>query len=86
LTRVQLLQPLAAQAGLPLSQLALAWVLHNPNVSSAIIGASRPVQVNENVLASGLKLEADLFERIDEILDPIVERDPGKTQQVEKRP
>jgi aryl-alcohol dehydrogenase-like predicted oxidoreductase len=86
LSRVQLLQPLAAQAGLPLSQLALAWVLRNPNVSSAIIGATRPEQVHENVQASGVKLDADLFQRIDEILDPIVERDPGKTQQLEKRP
>jgi aryl-alcohol dehydrogenase-like predicted oxidoreductase len=86
LSRVQLLQPLAAQAGYPLSQLALAWVLHNPNVSSAIIGATRPEQVNENVLASGIKLEAELLARIDEILDPIVERDPAKAQQLAKRP
>jgi len=86
LSRVQLLQPLAAQAGLPLSQLALAWVLHNPNVSSAIIGATRPEQIQENVAASGVKLDADLLERIDEILDPIVERDPRKTEQPKKRP
>ncbi len=62
LSRVQLLQPLAAQAGLPLSQLALAWVLHNPNVSSAIIGATRPEQITENVAASGVKLDADLLD------------------------
>ena len=86
LSRVQLLQPLAAQAGLPLSQLALAWVLHNPNVSSAIIGATRPEQITENVAASGVKLDADLLERIDEILDPIIERDPRKTESPAKRP
>ena len=86
LSRVQLLQPLAAQAGLPLSQLALAWVLHNPNVSSAIIGATRPEQINENVTASGIKLDADLLDRIDEILDPIVERDPRKTETLVRRP
>ena len=86
LSRVQLLQPLAAQAGLPLANLALAWVLHHPNVSSAIIGATRPEQVNDNVAASGIKLDADLLTRIDEILDPIVERDPRKTQQIAKRP
>jgi aryl-alcohol dehydrogenase-like predicted oxidoreductase len=82
LSRVQLLQPVAEQAGLPLSQLALAWVLQNPNVSSAIIGATRPEQINENVAASGIKLDADLLQRIDEILDPIVERDPRKTERV----
>ncbi len=79
LSRVQLLQPLAAQAGLPMSQLALAWVLHNPNVSSAIIGATRPEQITENVAASGVKLDADLLDRIDEVLGPIIERDPAKT-------
>ena len=86
LSRVQLLQPVAAQAGLPLSQLALAWVLHNPNVSSAIIGATRPEQITENVAASGVKLDADLLVRIDEILDPIIERDPRKTEAPAKRP
>jgi len=86
LSRVQLLQPVAAQAGLPLSQLALAWVLHNPNVSSAIIGATRPEQITENVAASGITLDADLIARIDEILDPIVERDPGKTERLARRP
>ncbi|HZV24745.1 MAG TPA: aldo/keto reductase family protein [Acidothermaceae bacterium] len=86
LSRVQLLRPLAAQAGLPMSQLALAWVLHNPNVSSAIIGATRPEQITENVAASGVKLEADLLDQIDDVLGPIVERDPGKTERLAKRP
>ncbi|MFI6825579.1 aldo/keto reductase family protein [Kribbella sp. NPDC050241] len=81
LTRVQELKPLADEAGLSLSQLAVAWVLQNPNVSSAIVGASRPEQVVENVKASGVKLEDGLLKRIDEVLGGIVERDPAKTVQ-----
>ena len=81
LNRVQELKPLAAEAGLELSQLAIAWVLQNPNVSSSIIGASRPEQVTENVKASGVKLEDGLLKRIDEVLGGIVERDPAKTAQ-----
>jgi aryl-alcohol dehydrogenase-like predicted oxidoreductase len=81
LTRVQELQPIAAEVGLSLSQLAVAWVLQNPNVSSAIVGASRPEQVTENVKASGVKLEEGLLKRIDEVLGHIVERDPAKTAQ-----
>ncbi|MPZ94977.1 MAG: aldo/keto reductase [Propionibacteriales bacterium] len=80
LTRVQELAPLADQAGLSLAQLAVAWVLQNSNVSAAIIGASRPEQVTENVKASGVRLEPDLLKSIDEILDPVVERDPAKTK------
>jgi aryl-alcohol dehydrogenase-like predicted oxidoreductase len=56
-------------------------VLQNPNVASAIIGASRPEQVTENVKASGVKLEDGLLKRIDEALGGIVERDPAKTAQ-----
>jgi aryl-alcohol dehydrogenase-like predicted oxidoreductase len=79
LTRVQQLEPLAAEAGLSLAQLAIAWTLQNPNVSSAIIGASRPEQVAENVKAAGVKLDTVLLKKIDEILDPVIERDPAKT-------
>jgi aryl-alcohol dehydrogenase-like predicted oxidoreductase len=86
LERVQRLAPVAADAGISMANLALAWVLHNPNVSSAIIGASQPEQVHANAKASGTKLDADLLARIDEILDPIVERDPAKSQQLAKRP
>jgi aryl-alcohol dehydrogenase-like predicted oxidoreductase len=86
LTRVQQLKPLAEQAGLSLAQLAVAWVLQNANVSSAIIGASRPEQVKENVKAAGKKLEAALMRRIDEVVGPIVERDPNKTFSPERRP
>jgi aryl-alcohol dehydrogenase-like predicted oxidoreductase len=86
LTRVQQLQPLADQAGLTMGQLAIAWVLQNPNVSSAIIGASRPEQVVQNVKAAGVKLDAALLKAIDEIVDPITERDPAKTQSPADRP
>jgi len=86
LTRVQQLQPVADAAGLTLAQLAVAWVLQNPNVSSAIIGASRPEQVEENVKASGVKLSADVLRRIDALLGPLAERDPAKTASPEKRP
>ncbi|SCF14346.1 Predicted oxidoreductase [Micromonospora haikouensis] len=86
LTRVQELKPLAEQAGLSMPQLAIAWVLQNPNVSSAIVGASRPEQVHDNVKAAGVKLDAALLKAIDAIVDPIVERDPGKTQSPAQRP
>jgi aryl-alcohol dehydrogenase-like predicted oxidoreductase len=78
---VQELKPIADEAGLSLAQLAVAWVLQNPNVSSAIIGASRPEQVAENVKASGVKLEEGLLKQIDEVLGSVVERDPAKTAQ-----
>ncbi|MEV0455496.1 aldo/keto reductase family protein [Catellatospora methionotrophica] len=86
LTRVQQLKPLAADAGLTMAQLAVAWVLQNPNVSSAIVGATRPEQVYDNVKASGVKLDADLMKAIDEIVEPVTERDPGKTQSPDERP
>ncbi|MEV5752937.1 aldo/keto reductase family protein [Actinoallomurus sp. NPDC052308] len=86
LTRVQRLKPLADEAGLSMAQLAIAWVLQNPNVSSAIIGASRPEQVRDNVKAAGVKLEAELLQRVDEILTPVVERDPAKTVSPSRRP
>lgn len=79
LERVQRLRPLADSAGLSLAQLAVAWVLQNSNVSAAIIGASRPEQVTENVAAAGVTLDAELLKGIDDILDPVVERNPGLT-------
>jgi aryl-alcohol dehydrogenase-like predicted oxidoreductase len=75
LEAVQRLKPVADDAGLSLAQLAVAWVLQNQNVASAIIGASRPEQVAENVKAAGVKLEADLMRAIDTVLDPVVVRD-----------
>jgi aryl-alcohol dehydrogenase-like predicted oxidoreductase len=86
LTRVQALQPIAADLGLTMAQLAVAWVLQNDNVASAIIGASRPEQVADNVGASGVRLEPDVLKRIDEALGDIVERDPAKTQSPQRRP
>jgi len=79
LTKVQELKPLADEAGLTLSQLAVAWVLQNPNVASAITGASRPEQVHENVKAAGVKLEAELLEKIDKVLEGVAETDPRLT-------
>ncbi|MBO0914888.1 aldo/keto reductase family protein [Streptomyces sp. NBC_01260] len=79
LERVQLLRPLAEQAGLSMAQLAVAWVLQNSNVSAAIIGASRPEQVTENAVAAGVRLDADLLKAVDQALDPVAKRDPGLT-------
>jgi len=86
LSAVQRLAPLADQAGLTMAQLAVAWVLQNPNVSAAIIGASRPEQVYDNAKASGVKLDGDLLKAVDEILYSIAERDPAKTVSPARRP
>jgi len=72
LAAVQNLRPIAADAGLTMAQLAVAWVLQNDNVASAIIGASRPEQVRENVKASGVVLEPALLARIDEALAGVI--------------
>ena len=86
LERVQQLVPLADEAGLSMAQLAVAWVLQNDNVASAIIGASRPEQVQDNVAAAAVRLEDDLMDKIDKVLDPVVERDPGKTLENAPKP
>src|SRR6185312_8260078 len=86
LTAVQRLKPLAEQAGLTMAQLGVAWVLQNPNVSSAIVGATRPSQLEDNVQAAGVKLDADLLKAIDEVVGPIVVRDPSQTQSPAERP
>jgi aryl-alcohol dehydrogenase-like predicted oxidoreductase len=83
---VQRLKPLAEQAGLSMAELAVAWVLQNPNVSAAIVGASRPEQVYNNAKAAGVKLDADLLKAIDEVALPIAERDPAKTVSPANRP
>ncbi|MFC4334673.1 aldo/keto reductase family protein [Salininema proteolyticum] len=79
LEAVQELEPIAADHGLSMAQLALAWVLHNPAISAAIIGATRPEQVKDNVKASGVKLDRDAYEKINEILDPVSQKDPNLT-------
>lgn len=66
------LKPIAADLGLTMAQMALAWVLRRPEVASAIIGASRPEQVAENVRAIGVKLPAEALERIDQAVDGVV--------------
>ncbi|MGP5194656.1 aldo/keto reductase family protein [Arthrobacter rhombi] len=86
LTRVQQLRPIADELGLKMSQLAIAWVLQNENVATALVGASRPEQVAENVKASGVRIPAELMSRIDEVLGDSVERDPAKTVSPEQRP
>ena len=70
---VQQLRPIAEDAGLTMPQLALAWVLRDPRVSSAIIGASRPSQVEENVAASGVKLSPETLAAIDRVTLPLLE-------------
>ncbi len=79
LERVQQLRPVADELGLSMAQLAIAWVLQNDNVAAAIIGASRPEQVAENVKASGVTIPDELLARIDEVLGDSVVRDPGET-------
>ena len=80
LDAVAQLEPIAADLGLTQAQLSLAWVLSNENVASAIIGASRPEQVESNAKASGVTLEADVLSRIESIFDGLAETDPRKTQ------
>jgi aryl-alcohol dehydrogenase-like predicted oxidoreductase len=79
LTRVQELEPIAKELGLTQAQLAVAWVLQNDNVASAIIGASRPDQVHENARALGVRIPEELMARIDEVLGDVVERDASRT-------
>ncbi|MBS2539244.1 aldo/keto reductase family protein [Catenulispora sp. NF23] len=75
LEAVQQLKPIAESVDLSMAQLAVAWVLQNPNVSAAIIGASRPEQVTENVKAAGVKLSADVLKKIDDVLGTHVVRE-----------
>ena len=86
LTPVQELLPVAKEAGLTMAQLAVAWVLQNPNVSAAIVGATRPEQVRENVAASGVRLDEEIMRRIDDVLGPEIERDPALTRSPAHRP
>jgi aryl-alcohol dehydrogenase-like predicted oxidoreductase len=86
LGRVQQLRPVAEAAGLTFSQLAVAWTLQNPNVSAAIVGASRPEQVRENVRACGIRLDPAVLARIDDVLGPVIVRDPAQTASPAARP
>ena len=75
LQAVQNLRPIADAHGLTLSQLAIAWVLQNENVAAAIMGATKPSQVKENVKAAGVKLSSDTMSAIDKVLGNLPERD-----------
>lgn len=86
LTKVQELKPIAEQAGLTMAQLGVAWVLQNTNVASAIVGATRPEQLDDNVKASGIVLEPAIMDAIDAVLDGFIERDPAKTVSPATRP
>ena len=79
LRAVRQLEPIAAEAGLSLPQFALAWVLREPNVASAIIGASRPEQVRENAAASGAAVDPELFHRAEAIVGEAL--NPAKEMQ-----
>ncbi len=86
LTKVQELKPIAEQAGLTMAQLGVAWVLQNTTVASAIVGATRPEQLDDNVKASGVVLEPAIMDAIDAVLDGFIERDPAKTVSPATRP
>jgi aryl-alcohol dehydrogenase-like predicted oxidoreductase len=76
LSAVEQLKPIAREAGATMSQFALAWVLREPNVASAIVGASRPEQLDDNAAASGLHIDAALFERAEQLLSKVVQHAP----------
>lgn len=80
------LEPIAADMKLSLAQLAIAWVLSNPNVSSAIVGASRPEQITENATAAGITLPDDVLSAIDYALGDLVQTDPELTVSPNPRP
>ena len=86
LEKVQQLKPLAEQAGLSMAALAVAWVLQNDNVASAIIGATKPEQVRDNVAAAGVRLDPELLRQVDDVLEGVVVSDPAKTQSPPQRP
>jgi aryl-alcohol dehydrogenase-like predicted oxidoreductase len=82
LEAVQKLKPIAEEAGLTLPQLAIAWVLQNPNIAAALVGASRPEQLEDSVKASGVKLDEATMSAIDEALSPVAVTDPEETYSV----
>ena len=86
LTRVQQLKPIAEKAGITMAQMSIAWVLQHKNVASAIVGATRPEQLDDNVKAAGVVLEADTLKAIDKVLDGVIISDPRKTESPKTRP
>jgi aryl-alcohol dehydrogenase-like predicted oxidoreductase len=85
LKAVQKLKPIAEKNGLTMGQLSIAWVLSNPNVSSAIMGATKPSQVKENVKAAGVKLSAATLAEIDKALGSLPEKNPKETKSPQPR-
>lgn len=85
LERVEKLKPIAADLGVPLATLAVAWVLANPNVAAAIVGASRPEQLDDTVKAAGLVLPQEILDLIDGALGDVVEYDPTKVESFPQR-
>jgi aryl-alcohol dehydrogenase-like predicted oxidoreductase len=79
LAKVQLLRPVAEEAGLTMAQLAVAWTLQNPAVSAAIVGATRPEQVRENAAAAGVQLDPEVLKQIDAVLGDQIVTDPAYT-------
>ncbi len=86
LTAVQQLKPLAEGLGLTMAQFALAWVLQNKAVSAAIVGASRPEQMADNLGASGVEMPAEVMKKVDEILADVIVSDPELTKSPAERP
>ena len=86
LTRVQQLKPIAEKAGITMAQMSIAWTLQNKNVASASVGATRPEQLDDNVKAAGVVLDADTLKAIDKVLDGVVISDPRKTESPKTRP
>jgi aryl-alcohol dehydrogenase-like predicted oxidoreductase len=85
LTRVQLLAPLAKELELTMAQFALAWVLQNDNVASAIVGATRPDQITSNIEAVGVEIPAEIMQQVSEILSPVAIFDASETKSPEAR-
>lgn len=85
LERVEKLKPIADDLGMPLVTMAVAWVLANPNVSAAIVGASRPEQLKDTVKAADLVLGHETLQLIDDALGDVVERDPAKVESFPQR-
>ena len=86
LQKVQLLKPIAQQAGISMATMSIAWVLQNKNVASAIVGATRPEQLDDSVNGAGLVLGADTLKAIDKVLDGVIVSDPRKTESPTTRP
>ena len=85
LTAVANLKPLADELDLTMAQFALAWVLQNPNVSSAIVGATKPQQITDNLKAVGVKIPQEIMQKVTEILAPVAVFDPRETKAPEGR-